>query len=393
MSACTPDFDSRDFNSSDFYTYVSNLRFGETLFLNLPDYFHINDSYKDSEGRGLLQRIFQIIGDEIDQEITPEIDCYLRIIDAQVCEDRFLIPLSDSLGNPPDIFGDDDMYRNLLSYICSVYKIKGTKKAYQLFFSLMGFNIDLIEIEPEGVTPEARYDNFGNYDSIDPKATYDQDFCKQCSQYDLILYQVIDSGLVWDESLYNRVLSAIKFNEPINARLRNLIFAVPINDNIIATTTDTATTNSEVVSLYDSNADYDNEEESTYDDEGELLPEYLLETIQLDVSKSGTAHNLIIKTPRLSLDDIDLLESRAILRAYENEVLIYEKVGYIIDAEIISGNLEGKLIAANLPIPTYDKLLLTLNLNQLGVNVGYNTKLNRFITEGTQNFNLYYILS
>lgn len=392
MSACTPDFDSRDFNSSDFFTYVSNLRFGENLFLNLPDYFHLEDNIKDSEGRGLLERIFQIIGDEIDQEITPEIDCYLRIIDAQRCEDKFLIPLSDSLGNPPDIFGDDDMYRNLLSYICSVYKIKGTKKAYQLFFSLMGFNVDLIEIEPEGVTEEALYDNGGIYDSDNLKAIYDQAFCKQCSEYDLILYQNTEETPIWNEKLYQRVLSAITFNEPINARLRNLIFAIPITDNISTTTTDDYDYKTEVVTLYDSDVDYDNIDESTYDDEGALLPRYLLETIDIYMLKSGNSHNISIKTPLDSIENIDLLESRAILRAYSNEILIYEKVGYLVDADIVSGNLEAKLIGNNLPIPNYDKLFITLNLNLLGTNDGYKAKVNRFITEGTQTFNIYYML-
>ena len=145
MAICNPDFNSSDFYSGDFQTTTIDFVFQTFTQDRLPDYFRRNDTYVDENGDGLLMRYLSIFGDEIDQEIIPTIECYLNIIDAQNCDPQYLTHLSDVLGNPPDIFGDDDKYRNLLSYICSVYKIKGTKKAYELFFSLLGFDIDFYD--------------------------------------------------------------------------------------------------------------------------------------------------------------------------------------------------------------------------------------------------------
>ena len=129
MAICNPDFNSSDFSSSDFQTTTTGFAFQTFIQDRLPDYFRRNDTYVDENGDGLLLRYLSIFGDELDQEVIPTIECYLNIIDAQNCDAQYLTHISDVLGNPPDIFGDDDMYRNLLSYICSVYKIKGTKKS------------------------------------------------------------------------------------------------------------------------------------------------------------------------------------------------------------------------------------------------------------------------
>ena len=164
MGICSPDFHSSDFNSDDFNTsLVGVLSFPKFIKDRLPNYFHDYDTYKDSNGEGLLIRYLSIFGDEIDQEISPTIECFLNIIDAQNTDAKFLVHLSDVLGNPPDIFGNDEMYRNLLSYIVSVYKIKGTKPAYELFFSLLGFDIELEEIPLDDQFID--YDTGGEYDT------------------------------------------------------------------------------------------------------------------------------------------------------------------------------------------------------------------------------------
>ena len=118
-----------------------NVLFKNFLFKRLPTYFKRFDSNKDLQGRGTLERYMGILGEELDEEIVPLIENYLDVVDAQVSPERFLIHLSDTLGNPPDISQNLAEYRNILSFIVSYYKIKGTEAAYQLFFSLLGFNI------------------------------------------------------------------------------------------------------------------------------------------------------------------------------------------------------------------------------------------------------------
>ena len=248
MAICNPDFNSSDFNSSDFQT-TSTTGFSFQSFIQdrLPDYFRRNDTYDDKDGHGLLLRYLSIFGDELDQEVIPTIECYLNIIDAQYCDAKYLTHISDVLGNPPDIFGDDDMYRNLLSYICSVYKIKGTKKAYELFFSLLGFNIDLYEVPlNDKVT---NYDSEGEYDDIE--LIYDQNKCTPCSYYDITFYPKNPNNYTFTADLINKLRAVIKFNEPINAKLRHLTFGIKFNDSLGIKFNDSSTYITEEINIYD----------------------------------------------------------------------------------------------------------------------------------------------
>ena len=231
-----PDFLAADFLPADFnavYTVEPFvIDFVPYLFDLLPFYFKSQDSYKDSNGKGLLERYLSIFGAHIAEEIIPEIRCYLDILDSSICDSRFLIPLSKSLGSPPDIFQSEAEYRNLLTYIVSVYKIKGTKESYELFFSILGFNVDINEIMPVSVSTieelGTRYDsdNHPTYDGDNPNFTYDMGICQPCSQYDLELTPKPGTFLIINDSLKKRINQTISFNEPINAKLRNLI----IND-------------------------------------------------------------------------------------------------------------------------------------------------------------------
>lgn len=188
-------------------------------------------------------------------EIIPKIECYLKIIDAQITGEEYLTHLSDVLGNPPDIFNDTFLYRNLLSYIVSVYKIKGTKKAYELFFSVLGFDIDLVEIEPSSL--EINYDSDNQYDS---GHLYDQNNCVSCSYYDITFYYKDSSNTVLGQDILERLKEAITFNEPINAKLRNLTFAIRIEDEINTDVKEQYTPTEIVLPIYDNNKQYDDEE-------------------------------------------------------------------------------------------------------------------------------------
>ena len=227
-----PDFLAADFLAADFNAvYTSEpfvIDFKTYLFELLPHYFKSEDSYKDADGKGLLERYLSIFGAHIAEEIIPEIVCYLNIIDSSVCEDRFLTPLSKSLGSPPDIFQSELEYRNLLTYIVSIYKIKGTRESYELFFNILGFDIVITEIVPVSVATVnelgTRYDseNEIRYDSDNPSFTYDLGTCEPCSQYDIELTPKVGTFIEINNSLRNRINQTISFNEPINAKLGNL---------------------------------------------------------------------------------------------------------------------------------------------------------------------------
>jgi len=200
-------------------------QFKNFFFDQLPLYFLRNDSYKDSSGRGLLERYLEIFGLEVDEKIKPLIDNYLNIIDPLTVTPKHLYHLAYSLGNPPDIFKDPARYAKLLSYIVTIYKIKGTRESYRLFFALMGFNVTLIEhpyIE-------------GYLDSgftLDNGLTFDT-ACPTCSEYSLIITTLLNPGAVspcvqsqfttLNQTTINLISAVVKFLEPINAKLRDLV--------------------------------------------------------------------------------------------------------------------------------------------------------------------------
>jgi len=204
-----------------FKTWIFNL---------LPSRFYREDTYKDVNGEGIFQRYTQAIGEELDEELVPYLTDYLL---NQVAWDlkgeqapyEFLVHLSDCLGNPPDIFlGEvpvDEIsrkYRKLLRYIASVYKIKGTRLSYELFFGLLGYNVNIIEIPQNSML----YDEGLVYDTID---VYYDEGCSTCSGYSLAFTDIRnDNNTIYPISAdtLGKLQSIVKFLEPINAVLANL---------------------------------------------------------------------------------------------------------------------------------------------------------------------------
>lgn len=265
---CGGDFHPFDFDAEDFHTSVfNNLEGYEGITTNfskffpnkLPYYFIKNDTYKDLDGKGLLERFLTIFGTEVDLEIIPQIECYLNIIDTSICHEKYLIHLSDVMGNPPDIFLDQVLYRKLLRYIVSVYKIKGTIAAYELFFSLLGFGVVITELPV--TNEESSYDNEGSYDTGNPDSIYDQTRCSPCSYYTIDFYPLNNTDGIIDSTTLQKLRLAIFFNEPINAKLLSLTSNFTIEDTLGINISDETSNESASVERYDTDLDYDDSEE------------------------------------------------------------------------------------------------------------------------------------
>ena len=226
------DFHYEDFDSNDFDVrkFTAKTTITDWLFSRLPVYFKMNDSYKDGDDRGLLERYLSAFDPEILSETFPNIARYLDNIDVRTCKPKFLTHISDVLGNPPDIFDDTDKYRNLLAYIVSVYKIKGSIESYKLFFDILGFDMELEEIPP--LNYNSIYDNEGIYDSDEIESIYDKGICQTCSYYDITLYYKDINNFFINQGMINNIREAIVFNEPINAKLRRLTIGFRIYDNL-----------------------------------------------------------------------------------------------------------------------------------------------------------------
>jgi len=154
-----------------------------SLFQKLPHYFKENDSYKDGNDEGLLERYLEIFCAEIDNEVSPYLDEVLSITDAEALSGltrtdptELLIHISELFGNPPDIgtgedySGDEDEYIILIRYIKYILQTKGTRKSLEYFLAIYNYEIDTLtesgvvhntyDVDPTPV----KYDDGKEYD-------------------------------------------------------------------------------------------------------------------------------------------------------------------------------------------------------------------------------------
>jgi len=173
------------------------ITFGKTatkpnhLFGKLPYYFKENDTYKDGNNEGLLERYLEVFCAELDAEVSPYIDELPDLVDAEALTGltranplEFLNVISDSLGNPPDI-GLETEYITLLRHVVWIYKTKGTRKSVELFLAIFGYAINTMT---ESATTEVTYDADTpvEYDTSPTPLTYDVGFAFY-SDFELII--------------------------------------------------------------------------------------------------------------------------------------------------------------------------------------------------------------
>lgn len=191
-----------------------------------PHFYKEFDTYKDGEGKGLLERFIKIFGEEVDDEVLNILDedsddYYQKNLIPLQADEKFINILAIFLGNPPSILETLE-YSKLLQYIVYIYKLKGTKLAYHLFLNLLGFTVVIEEFDPEETTYENIYDNSLLYDELN---YYDDESSTcataYCSDYKLTLTP-INEGTVLTEELENQIKTIVRFIEPINARLQPL---------------------------------------------------------------------------------------------------------------------------------------------------------------------------
>lgn len=173
------------------------------FFEKLPEYFKVNDTYKDAEGKGILERFLSIFGVDLDEITLPLLENTTDILNPEKSVDllnqilnptgadngKFLNHIAYGLNNPIDVLPDEAQYRKLLSFVITLYKLRGTKLAIRYWGYLIGIPLEVVEIN----TPRLRCDDGYQYDSniitsestIDP-ARYDS-ACLPCSEYFIIV--------------------------------------------------------------------------------------------------------------------------------------------------------------------------------------------------------------
>lgn len=166
--------------------------FKQWVFPNLfPAYYKDYDTYKDKNGKGILERFIEVCSNYLDTDIIPDIDNFMDILDVDVTPDIFLnyfweyfdyIPYAygvlvkgtpftkenvASWLNTPDGFPKADT-RSILKYAVSLYKIRCTQDFYTILGRFYGVRFELEEILFEDV-----YSNgYSNKPSNNPGINY-----------------------------------------------------------------------------------------------------------------------------------------------------------------------------------------------------------------------------
>jgi hypothetical protein len=198
------------------------------LFSLLPQYFKENDSYKDGNNEGLLERYLEIFCAEVDSQVAPYIDNAHYLFDAENLgslsgdnPDKFLDYLSSLFGNPP-YMGTDLQYKALIKHIVWILKTKGTFASVELFLNLLGYTISSYT---EETFPDIIYDATPTVLEYDDSLVYD-DLYRFYSDWDLIITDLPGTGpkSPTSEWLTKLKLAIQKFLCPIFATLNSVTY-------------------------------------------------------------------------------------------------------------------------------------------------------------------------
>lgn len=168
------------------------------IFNELPYYYQHNDTYKDSEGKGILERFIGVCANYFDTEVMPDIDNFMDCLDVDRANPIFLNYIWEYFGFFPYSYGiithgepytkenfkkwmkesrgyPASDYRKILKYAISLYKIRGTKKFYEILGRLYFVKISLVESitnyedqgNPQGNgNTTVRYDVMSHFDTV-----------------------------------------------------------------------------------------------------------------------------------------------------------------------------------------------------------------------------------
>ena len=200
----------------------------DSIFSTLPYYFRKNDSYKNQNGEGLLQRFLGVIGEYFDYlfslaQSVMGAGSDTGLINPVTTEEQYLEYIAEYVGNPPILYKDEEgmlMYRHMLKYIVTLYHWKGTEKFYKALFGFYGLGVEIEEEIPDHNTSVNRYD-YGeggsvlNYDYEDLR--YDEyEPCLPCSVANVYIIGLDIRGDLDNEELIMRIVKILDLYRPIN---------------------------------------------------------------------------------------------------------------------------------------------------------------------------------
>lgn len=174
---------------------MRQFKYKEKLFdMFFTNYHKTNDSYKDTNNKGILERFVEICGDYLDTDVIPQIDNQLDLLDFDKCPEEFLVYWWEYFGYIPYAYQvlnqtaenpfpyPNANTRDVLKYAISLYKIRCTNLFYEVLGKFYNVRFELI---PQNFTelaePYPKYDKA--HVRFDQTYQYDKNNCLECLKF------------------------------------------------------------------------------------------------------------------------------------------------------------------------------------------------------------------
>ena len=190
----------------------------------LPIFYKEKDTYNNEEGEGILERFLQTCGNYFQDEVLPDIDNILNLIDIDNTNELYLNYIWELFGSIPYAYGiliDQRLWdtysnissnrdawlmaieaapprasaRDLLKFAIPLYKIRGTLDFYDILLGFYGYRCTISDPTGDFTNPVSSisyFDNIPEYDTgleYDNNEKYDVSLnCLSCVAVNLIVY-------------------------------------------------------------------------------------------------------------------------------------------------------------------------------------------------------------
>lgn len=195
-------------------------------------YFRDFDTNKDSNGDGTFIRYMSIFGEELDDNVIPDLTnaIYQKVpysSDGNHINSRLLPYLTADLGGypDPDNLLSETVLRKILANLVDIIKHKGTQLGYDKLFFFYGYSVILTIYPFQGIlhdqsAPPADFDINHDTDDIGngSPVIHDQG-CRKCFEYDITLTSL--TGVSQIALTHSQIASIASFVEPVNMTLVN----------------------------------------------------------------------------------------------------------------------------------------------------------------------------
>lgn len=203
------------------------------FFKSLPEYFYLNDSYKDNNNEGILERMLNSF-QELDEGYLTDIDGLYNLQKPNLTSSSFLSLISGLFNYPPFPFDYEEWFKKVLTNIIAIKKYRGTEEGVRRYFRLWGITATVTIY----IIPIYRYNDIYNYNEY---GIFYRGGCNHCVRWSIDL--VDDSypearipELTVDPLPDNTRLaiqSILEYLIPINVILTEITYnGVPIDINL-----------------------------------------------------------------------------------------------------------------------------------------------------------------